>query len=48
MKDEPSQAATVETRRLAAIMFIDIVGFSRQMGATALGPATNGRWTKCF
>jgi class 3 adenylate cyclase len=24
--------ATVETRKLAAIMFIDMVGFSRQMG----------------
>ena len=31
MSGEPSQAA--ETRKLAAIMFTDIVGFSRQMGA---------------
>src|SRR5712692_2549815 len=31
MKDEPSEL-TAETRRLAAIMFTDIVGFSRQMG----------------
>jgi class 3 adenylate cyclase len=27
------QPAATETRRLAAIMFTDIVGFSRQMGA---------------
>jgi TolB-like protein/class 3 adenylate cyclase len=33
MKDDPSNAASVENRRLAAIMFTDIVGFSRQMGA---------------
>src|SRR3989442_4998577 len=33
MSAEPSQTATTETRRLAAIMFTDIVGFSRQMGA---------------
>jgi len=33
MKDDPSKAASVENRRLAAIMFTDIVGFSRQMGA---------------
>jgi hypothetical protein len=26
--------AQAETRRLAAIMFTDMVGFSRQMGAT--------------
>ncbi len=30
---EGSGQATAETRRLAAIMFTDIVGFSRQMGA---------------
>jgi adenylate cyclase len=28
-----AQAAQIETRKLAAIMFTDIVGFSRQMGA---------------
>ena len=33
MKDDFSGAAPVENRRLAAIMFTDIVGFSRQMGA---------------
>jgi|SRR5215475_1069793 len=33
MKDDPRNAAAVENRRLAAIMFTDIVGFSRQMGA---------------
>jgi class 3 adenylate cyclase len=33
MSVEPSQTATAETRRLAAIMFTDIVGFSRQMGS---------------
>ena len=33
MSGEPSQTAVTETRRLAAIMFTDIVGFSRQMGA---------------
>src|SRR5262245_42649815 len=32
MTDNTSKAASVETRRLAAIMFTDIVGFSRQMG----------------
>ena len=32
MKDDPSSAVHTETRRLAAIMFTDIVGFSRQMG----------------
>jgi class 3 adenylate cyclase len=31
MLEEPSHARS-ETRRLAAIMFTDIVGFSRQMG----------------
>src|SRR5713226_7941001 len=33
MSEAPPEAATAETRRLAAIMFTDIVGFSRQMGA---------------
>ena len=33
MKDNTGNAASTETRRLAAIMFTDIVGFSRQMGA---------------
>jgi adenylate cyclase len=33
MKDDTNSAAFVENRRLAAIMFTDIVGFSRQMGA---------------
>jgi class 3 adenylate cyclase len=33
MKDDPGSAVQAETRRLAAIMFTDIVGFSRQMGA---------------
>src|SRR5712692_3190143 len=33
MPESPPEAATAETRRLAAIMFTDIVGFSRQMGA---------------
>src|SRR5713101_1719000 len=32
MKEEPPEMQA-ETRRLAAIMFTDIVGFSRQMGA---------------
>src|SRR5712692_7518736 len=32
MKEGPPEEATTETRRLAAIMFTDIVGFSRQMG----------------
>jgi adenylate cyclase len=32
MKDNTGNAASTETRRLAAIMFTDIVGFSRQMG----------------
>jgi TolB-like protein/class 3 adenylate cyclase/Flp pilus assembly protein TadD len=33
MQDDSSGTAPVENRRLAAIMFTDIVGFSRQMGA---------------
>src|SRR5262245_3657318 len=33
MKDETSSGVSTEHRRLAAIMFTDIVGFSRQMGA---------------
>jgi class 3 adenylate cyclase len=33
MREEPVQAATAETRKLAAIMFTDMVGFSRQMSA---------------
>src|SRR3989442_3677573 len=33
MKEEVSSAVQAENRRLAAIMFTDIVGFSRQMGA---------------
>ena len=33
MAEEPSQTTVIETRKLAAIMFTDIVGFSRQMGA---------------
>ena len=33
MKDNTSSMVYTETRRLAAIMFTDIVGFSRQMGA---------------
>ena len=33
MKEDASDAVHAETRRLAAIMFTDIVGFSRQMGA---------------
>src|SRR2546425_11638583 len=33
MKDDTSSAVQAENRRLAAIMFTDIVGFSRQMGA---------------
>src|SRR5205809_8006321 len=32
MKKDPSSAVQAETRRLAAIMFTDIVDFSRQMG----------------
>jgi len=33
MKEAPSSAEHTEHRRLAAIMFTDIVGFSRQIGA---------------
>jgi TolB-like protein/class 3 adenylate cyclase len=33
MKKDPRSAVQSENRRLAAIMFTDIVGFSRQMGA---------------
>src|SRR5206468_8471852 len=33
MKDNTSSVVHTETRRLAAIMFTDIVGFSRQMGS---------------
>jgi adenylate cyclase len=33
MKDDSGSAVQAETRRLAAIMFTDIVGFSRQMGS---------------
>src|SRR3989441_168938 len=33
MKEEANSTALAETRRLAAIMFTDIVGFSRQMGS---------------
>jgi adenylate cyclase len=33
MKNDPSSAVQAENRRLAAIMFTDIVGFSRQMGS---------------
>jgi adenylate cyclase len=33
MKEDTSSAVHTETRRLAAIMFTDIVGFSRQMGS---------------
>src|SRR5712692_2186561 len=33
MKESPPAAAPAETRKLAAIMFTDIAGFSRQMGA---------------
>jgi len=33
MKDETSSGVSTPNRRLAAIMFTDIVGFSRQMGA---------------
>src|SRR5262245_719295 len=32
MKEEVNSTVPVENRRLAAIMFTDIVGFSRQMG----------------
>ncbi len=33
MREGVPDGATTETRRLAAIMFTDMVGFSRQMGA---------------
>jgi class 3 adenylate cyclase len=33
MPDDPGNVTHDEQRRLAAIMFTDIVGFSRQMGA---------------
>src|SRR5262249_25615504 len=33
MKEDANSTVHVENRRLAAIMFTDIVGFSRQMGA---------------
>src|SRR3989442_211995 len=33
MSGESSPTATASTRKLAAIMFTDMVGFSRQMGA---------------
>ena len=33
MKEDTDSAVHAETRRLAAIMFTDIVGFSRQMGS---------------
>jgi adenylate cyclase len=33
MSEEPPQPAVAETRKLAAIMFTDMVSFSRQMGA---------------
>jgi len=33
MKEDSPEAMTAETRKLVAIMFTDIVGFSRQMGA---------------
>jgi adenylate cyclase len=33
MPEGSSQGTTAETRRLAATMFTDVVGFSRQMGA---------------
>jgi adenylate cyclase len=33
MKEDPSSTVQTENRRLAAIMFTDIVGFSRQMGS---------------
>ncbi len=33
MQDASGKIANAETRRLAAIMFTDIVGFSRQMGS---------------
>jgi class 3 adenylate cyclase len=33
MGGEPPEVATAETRKLAAIMFTDMVGFSRQIGS---------------
>jgi len=33
MKEDPSSTVHAENRRLAAIMFTDMVGFSRQMGS---------------
>src|SRR5512134_1682697 len=33
MKEDPSSTGHADSRRLAAIMFTDMVGFSRQMGA---------------
>jgi class 3 adenylate cyclase len=33
MKEDPNSAVPGKNRRLAAIMFTDIVGFSRQMGS---------------
>src|SRR2546427_13263925 len=33
MPADPGSSTQLETRKLAAIMFTDIVGFSRQMGA---------------
>ena len=38
MKKDPGGAVQSETRRLAAIMFTDIVGFSRQMGSNEACP----------
>ena len=43
MKDDTGSAVPAETRRLAAIMFTDIAGFSRQMGTDK--PARCGCWT---
>ncbi|MBI3247526.1 MAG: adenylate/guanylate cyclase domain-containing protein [Deltaproteobacteria bacterium] len=37
MSDDPGNATQAEQRRLAAIMFTDIKGFSRQMGADEAG-----------
>ena len=33
MPEDPGSSTQAETRRLAAIMFTDMVGFSRQIGA---------------
>ena len=33
MAEDSASTGPAETRRLAAIMFTDVVGFSRQMGA---------------